>query len=100
MAVPGALAPIDPPESNAWTTGYIRPIFRQGYTDTLAEVRGIGVAADLDPSLTDARRYSEQRDAVAGNVYYQAKRGEMQGIPTPQELIRRVTGVGAVGRGK
>lgn len=100
MAVEGALAPITPPESNAWTSRYIRPVFRIAYTDRLVEVRGIGVAADLDPALTDGRRYAEQRDAVAGNVYYQGKRGEQSRIPTPQELIRQVTGVGAQGRGK
>ena len=94
------LAPITPPESNDWLARYIRPIFRVMFTDTLAEVRGVGVAADLNPSLTDGRRYSEQRDAVAGNVYMQGKRGQMKDIPTPQELIRRVTSVGEVGRGR
>jgi hypothetical protein len=97
---PPTLAPILPPESNDWTERYIRPLFRVMYTDTLAEVRGVGVAMDLDPMLTDARRYAEQRDAVAGNVYYQGNRGHQSRIPTPQELIRRVTGVGDVSRGK
>lgn len=99
MALP-TLAPILPPESNAWNDGYIRPIFRVAYTDTLAEVRGEGVGYDLNPSLTDGRRYAEQRDAVAGNVYAQGHRGEMSRIPTPQDLIRQVTGVGDPTRGR
>lgn len=94
------LAPITPPVSNDWMSRYIRPIFRIRYTDTLTEVRGVGVAADLDPGLTDGRRYAQQRDAVAGNVYNQGRRGQMSDIPTPQELIKRVTGVGSVGRGR
>lgn len=100
MAVPGALAPITPPESNAWNDAVIRPVFRKKFTDTLQEVRGTGSASDLDPYLTDGRRYAEQRDAVAGNVYYQGKRGDMSAIPTPQDLIRQVTGVGNTTRGR
>lgn len=94
------LAPILPPESNDWTTRYIRPIFRVKFTDTLAEVRGIGQNSDLDPELTVGRRYAVQRDAVAGNVIYQGKRGQQSRIPTPQELIRRVTGVGDTAKGR
>lgn len=99
MAEP-TLAPILPPESNDWNDRYIRPIFRNLYTDQLSEVRGYGVATDLNPSLTDGRRYAEQRDAVAGNVYYQSNRGHQARIPTPQELIRKVTGVGSASKGK
>lgn len=96
----GTLAPILPPESNDWMRRYIHPIHQVKYTDTLSEVRGVGVATDLNPVLTDGRRYAEQRDAVAGNVYAQGKRGHQSRIPTAQELIRRVTGVGDVARGK
>lgn len=100
MAEIGALAPIGPPESNVLTTALIRPVFRAAYTDRLYEVRGVGAADDLDPNLTMGYRYAIQRDAVAGNVYYQGKRGNMAEIPTPQELIRRVTGVGSIPRGR
>jgi hypothetical protein len=100
VAEPGALAPINPPASNAWLNGYLRPLFRRSYVDTLEEVRGVGSADDLDTDLTQGRRYAEQRDAVAGNVYYQGRRGEMAPIPTPQELIKKVTGVGVTVRGR
>lgn len=98
MAQP-TLEPILPPESNAWWPR-LRAVFRTGYTDTLAEVRGVGVSSDLDPSLTSARRYAEQRDGVAGNIYDQGYRGHQGRIPTPQELIRQVTGVGDPVRGR
>jgi hypothetical protein len=93
------LAPITPPESNAWWPR-LRSIFRVGYTDTLVEVRGTGVTAGLDPDLTSARRYAEQRDSVAGNVFTQGYRGHQSAVPTPQELIRQVTGVGDPARGR
>jgi len=98
MAEPG-IAPILPPESNAWWPR-IRSIFRDGYTDTLAEVRGVGVQAGLDPNLTTARRYADQRDSVAGNVFTQGHRGHQSAIPTPQELIKQVTGIGDPTRGR
>jgi hypothetical protein len=98
MALP-TLAPILPPESNAWWPR-LRSVFRDGYTDTLAEVRGVGVQAGLDPNLTTARRYEAQRDGVAGNIYMQGKRGHQAPIPTPQELIKQVTGIGDPIRGR
>lgn len=92
MALP-TIAPILPPESNAWWSR-LRAIFQNGYTDTLAEVRGVGAASDLDPNLNVGYSYADQRGASSGNMYVQGRRGQMNPIPIPQELIRRVTGVG------
>lgn len=98
MAAPG-IAPITPPESNAWwhRLSVIRMIKA---TDTLAEVRGVGVGYDLDPELTPGYAYKEQRNSAAAGMYNQGKRGKMSDIPTPQELIRQVTGIGSVPRGR
>lgn len=90
---------IPPPESNAWWPR-LRAIFQNGYTDTLAEVRGVGVASDMDPSLSVGYAYADQRGASSGGMYVQGRRGSMNGIPTPQELIRQVTGVGDNTRGR
>lgn len=90
---------IPPPESNAWWPR-LRAIFTNEYTDTLAEVRGVGVALDLDPSLNVGYAYADQRGAASGNMYVQGRRGAMAPIPTPQELIRQVTGVGDPVRGR
>jgi hypothetical protein len=90
---------LPPPESNAWWPR-LRAVFRQGYTDTLVEVRGVGSGMDTDPELTVGYAYAEQRGSPSGNMYTQGRRGEMNPIPTPQELIRRVTGVGDPVRGR
>ncbi len=90
---------IPPPESNAWW-GRLRAVFRNGYTDTLAEVRGVGVGLDTDTSLNVGYAYADQRGAASGRMYVQGQRGSMNRIPTTQELIRQVTGVGDNVRGR
>ena len=90
---------IPPPESNAWWPR-LRSIFQNEYTDLLSEVRGVGAASDLDPSLSVGYNYADQRGASSGRMYVQGKRGQMANIPTPQDLIRRVTGVGDPVRGR
>lgn len=90
---------LPPPESNAWWPR-LRSIFQNEHTDTLAEVRGVGVALDMDPSLTVGYAYADQRGAASGNTYLQGRRGAMADIPTPQELIQRVTGIGTPTRGR
>jgi len=98
MAEP-TIAPILPPESNAWWPR-LRSVFQHGYTDRLVEVRGVGVGIDMNPDLTPGYRFAEQRDAVAGNLYTQGQRGHQTRIPTPQELIKQATGIGDVSRGR
>jgi hypothetical protein len=93
------IAPILPPESNAWWPR-LRSVFQDKFTNSLIEVRGVGVGIDMDPNLTTARRYADQRDTVASAAYTQGHRGHQTRIPTPQELIKQVTGIGDVGRGR
>ena len=94
------IAPILPPESNAWWPR-LRSIFQHGYTDRLVEVRGVGVGIDMNPSLTPGRRYAnDQRNSAAIGTYTQGHRGHQSRIPTPQELIKQVTGIGDAGRGR
>jgi len=94
-----SIQPILVPESNAWWPR-LRAIFREKLTDTLAEVRGVGVGYDLNPTLTPGYRESDQRNSVAVGLYKQGNRGQMAPIPTPQALIKQITGVGDVTQGR
>jgi len=87
------LAIIGPPESNAWWPR-LRSVFERKHTDTLAEVRGEGTGLDMSTALTPGYRFQEQRNSAAIGLYSQGQRGSQSPLPTPQELIRRVTGVG------
>jgi hypothetical protein len=64
--------------------------------------RGAGVG-DLSPLLGvgyfDAQGQA-QRGAAAGGEYGQGKRGQMDDLPTPQALIRMITGVGDPAQGR
>lgn len=90
------LAPIEV-LSNAWI-GWGRGAFKQRYP-TLGSARGTGEASDLSVHLTvgpiDERARSYRRA-----TYETRSRGSMTDIPTPQELIRRVTGIGDPARGR
>lgn len=101
MAVPGALAPIAPPESNAWNER-LRRIFNVKFVDALWETRGVGSGYDLNPNETNGYVYARptQRNSIAVAEYNQGKRGQMAGLPTPQDLIRQVTGIGDPVRGR
>ena len=99
MAELGRLEAIGPPASNAWWPR-IRAVFAGKYTDMLSETRGEETGSDLNPSLTPGRRYSEQRNSVAAGLYVQGARGSQSALPTPQELIRQVTGVGDPPQGR
>lgn len=94
-----SIQPIAVPESNAWWAR-LRGIFRSVHTDTLAEVRGVGVGYDLNPTLTPGYRYAEQRNSVAVGMYTQGNRGHQTPIPTPQALIKQITGVGDLPSGR
>lgn len=94
-----SIQPILVPESNAWW-GRLRAVFDNLFTDQLSEVRGVGVGYDLNPVLTTARRYSEQRNSVAVGMYTQGNRGHQARIPTAQQLIKQITGVGDSAQGR
>jgi hypothetical protein len=99
MASPIGPQPLSPPESNAWWQRLV-DIFKVKYTDTLLEVRGEGTGIDLDRNLTNGYRYADQRGSVTADKWVQGSRGHQSAIPTPQELIRQVTGVGDPTRGR
>jgi len=90
---------IQVPESNAWWER-LRFVFRTKLTDSLLEVRGVGVGGDLNPILTPGYMDTAQRNSVAIGLYTQGQRGEMAPIPTPQALIKQITGVGDVSQGR
>lgn len=93
------IQPIAVPESNAWWSR-LRAIFQVAHTDSLSEVRGVGVGYDLNPILTPGYRYAEQRNSAAVGMYNQGKRGHAAPIPTPQALIKQITGVGDLPSGR
>jgi hypothetical protein len=93
------IQPIELQESNAWWPR-LRSIFLNKFTDTLSEVRGVGVGYDLNPILTPGYRYAEQRNSVAVGLYTQGNRGHQAAIPTPQALIKQITGVGDTTQGR
>ncbi len=94
-----SIQPVPVPESNAWWPR-LRAIFQQVHTDTLQEVRGVGVGYDLNPTLTPGYVYSDQRNSVAVGLYSQGNRGQMAPIPTPQALIKQITGIGDITQGR
>jgi len=96
------LAPVDTGES--WPGRLIRSVFRAKLTDTLAEVRAEGTGLDLSIALTKGRleRVSDlqQRGVIPSKLVQQGRRGQMHAVPTPQALIRQVTGVGDPAQGR
>jgi hypothetical protein len=95
------LAPIDV-GAVAPFNQYIRGAFSHLRLDSLMP-RGRNSAADLDAKmgLGYYNAFGQQlRGAAAGGSYTQGKRGQMSPIPTPQDLIRSVTGVGAMPSGR
>lgn len=76
-----------------------RAAYRQRYTGNLNDVRGEGVASDLSASLSVGRTPDHAR-TYQRSTAAQGRRGNMADVPTPQELIRRVTGIGDPPRGR
>jgi hypothetical protein len=76
-----------------------RAAYRQRYTGTLDGVRGEGVASDLSADLTVARASDHER-TYQRSTTVRGQRGSMADVPTPQALIRRVTGIGDPPRGR
>lgn len=90
------LRPVDIGSRKPW--GNILAIFARaaGRQDTLS-VRAPGKDGDLNTAL-GVGYYNLQgqalRGAAAGPVYDQGKRAQMAPLPTPQALLRQVTGIG------
>ena len=74
-------------------------VFGVKHMDTRAEARG-GAAGDLNPLLTNGRVFAEQRGTASLSTINQGARGHQNQPPTPQDLIRQVTGVGDPARGR
>lgn len=92
------LAPVDVREHGGWLRA-IRGVFEIKHTDLRAEARG-AAAIDLNHQLSVGYVYAAQRGAVAIDTIGQGHRGQMSPIPTPQALIRQVTGIGDPAKGR
>jgi hypothetical protein len=92
------LAPVD--IGRRFWTPYLHKVFR---TQDFAAARGTGVAGDMSTQL-GVGYYNAQgqlmRGTAADNSYNQGRRGHMDHLPTPQALIRQVTGVGDPPQGR
>jgi len=90
------LAPVDIGDPG-WQR-YVRGIFSHLHVDTLAEVRAEGTGLDVSATLSKGRfedaLYLQQRGILPEALIKQGKRSQMHDIPTPQALIRQVTGIG------
>lgn len=93
------LAAVDLGDKRAKIT---RGLYRLFSSQDHEAARGAG-KADLNPLLGvgyyDAQGQA-QRGAAAGDSYGQGKRGQMNALPTPQALIKMITGVGDPPQGR
>ena len=88
------LAPVDLGAKRVQTT---RGLYRLFMDQDHEGARGIGSASDLSSNL-GVGYYNlagqRLRGTAAENTYGQGKRGHMPPLPTPQALIRQLTGIG------
>ena len=93
------LAPIG--ESNA---GWLSYLYGLWGVVPKNEARGAGTGLDMNRSLfvgrAELKGKDQQRSIVAQSLFPQGRRGSMSAIPTPQALIRQVTGIGATPEGR
>jgi len=82
-----SLAPLDVREHGGWLK-LIHNVFQQKNVDTVAEARGVAPS-----SLSKGHVEFDQR-GDSQNTIGVTRRGEMAPVPTPQSLIRQVTGIG------
>jgi len=80
-------------EHSGWLR-LIHNVFRQKHMDTVVEARGVAPT-----SLSKGHVELDQR-GVSQNTYNKRSRGSMADVPTSQELIRQVTGIGDPIRGR
>jgi len=91
-----SLAPVDVREHTGWTR-LIQGVFQQKNVNTVAEARGVAPLALL--TLARSERYN-QRVGATGAKMGTRSRGSMADVPTPQALIRQVTGIGDPAQGR
>lgn len=92
------LAPVDVRENSGWLQ-YIRDAFLNLYPGGLGRARGNGIASDMNVSLTVGRVLIDQRNGPSAAKLANA-RGHQTPIPTPQALIKQVTGIGDTRAGR
>lgn len=89
------LAPVDVREHTGWLK-LIFAVFQQKHTSTINDVRGENIYG----MLTCGRVEEDQRGSSQNKIAGTRQRGSMTDVPTPQALIRQVTGLGDTVQGR
>lgn len=92
------LAPLDVRPNGAWLA-YLNDLFMVKHTYRLDQVRG-NQGPNASGGLRVDRILIDQRHGATLAKYNQGARGHMNPLPTSQDLIAQITGIGAIGRGR
>jgi len=90
-----SLAPVDVREHSGWLS-YIHGAFLRKYTGSLAQTRGVFA----NRALSVGRIPIDQRKGATVAKMGTRSRGSMSAVPTPQALIKQVTGIGVNPQGR
>jgi hypothetical protein len=92
-----SLAPVDVQEHSGWLR-LIQSVFQRKNTDTVAEARGVNPMRLLTVGYSE--QYNQRVAPSASKIAGTRPRGSMAEVPTPQALIRQVTGIGDPAKGR
>jgi hypothetical protein len=91
------LAPVDVREHSGWLS-FIFAAFQRKHVDTVAEARGVNPTRLLTTGYSE--QYNQRVSASTAKLAGTRARGSMAPVPTPQALIRQVTGIGTPMQGR
>jgi len=91
------LAPVDVREHSGWLR-LIFDVFQRKHVNTINETRGVEAEAGL--TFSRVEQYEQRGGPTATKVFGTRQRGSMSDVPTPQTLIRQVTGIGDPAKGR
>jgi hypothetical protein len=91
------LAAVDVREHSGWLR-FIFGVFQNKHVDTVTEARGVEPLRLL--TVARSEQYNQRVSPSAQKIAGTRQRGAMAPIPTPQALIRQVTGIGDPAQGR
>jgi hypothetical protein len=91
------LAPVDVREHSGWLA-LIQNVFQRKNISTVTGARGINPTRLLTVGYSE--QYNQRVSPSAAKIAGTASRGSMAPVPTPQALIRQVTGIGSSTQGR